>query len=108
MKKNISNVTTDFLTNLYQYLLQVDRISRKTSSDESTNLLNIVKGEIVFVCLRPALYNQNDLMDFRVATSVSKLKPCITSWAQINGRDEISIAQKVQLEQECLYKRFFI
>ena len=63
---------------------------------------------MVFVGPRPALYNQDDLMDFRVATGVSKLKPGITGWAQINGRDEISIAQKVQLEQEYLYRKSFL
>jgi len=63
---------------------------------------------MVFVGPRLALYNQDDLMTFRVATGVSKLKPRITGWAQINGRDEISIAQKVQLEQEYLYKKSFL
>jgi O-antigen biosynthesis protein WbqP len=63
---------------------------------------------MVFVGPRPALYNQDDLMEFRVATGVSKLKPGITGWAQINGRDEISVAQKVQLEQEYLYKKTFL
>ena len=58
---------------------------------------------MVFVGPRPALYNQNDLMEFRVATGVSKLKPGITGWAQINGRDEIS--DKVKLEQEYMGKK---
>lgn len=52
---------------------------------------------MVFVGPRPALYNQDDLMDFRLATDVSKLKPGITGWAQINGRDEISVPEKVKL-----------
>jgi len=63
---------------------------------------------MVFVGPRPALYNQDDLMTYRVATGVSKLKPGITGWAQINGRDELSIAKKVQLEQEYLYKKSFL
>ena len=62
---------------------------------------------MIFVGSRPALYNQIDLMEFRVATGVSKLKPGITGWAQINGRDEISIAEKVMLEQEYLSKKSF-
>jgi O-antigen biosynthesis protein WbqP len=57
---------------------------------------------MVFVGPRPALFNQDDLMELRVITGVSKLKPGITGWAQINGRDNISINQKVQLEQEYL------
>ena len=63
---------------------------------------------MVFVGPRPALYNQDDLMNLRVATGVDKLNPGITGWAQINGRDEISVAQKVQLEQEYLYKKSFL
>ena len=69
------------------------------------NLINIIKGEMVFVGPRPALYNQDDLMTLRVAADVYKLKPGITGWAQINGRDDISIERKVILEQEYLNKR---
>ncbi|MCF8340658.1 MAG: sugar transferase [Chitinophagaceae bacterium] len=108
MKKNTPNVATHLLTNPEQYLLKIGGILRKLSLDELPNLINIIKGEMVFVGPRPALYNQDDLMEFRVATGVSKLKPGITGWAQINGRDEISIAQKVQLEQEYLYKKSFL
>jgi O-antigen biosynthesis protein WbqP len=108
MKKNAPNVATHLLTNPDQYLLKIGKLLRKTSLDELPNLINILIGEMVFVGPRPALYNQDDLMTFRVATGVSKLKPGITGWAQINGRDEISIAQKVQLEQEYLYKKSFL
>lgn len=105
MKKNTPNVATHILINPDQYLLKIGKFIRKTSLDEIPNLINIIKGEMVFVGPRPALYNQDDLMEFRVATGVSKLKPGITGWAQINGRDEISIPKKVQLEQEYLYKK---
>ena len=108
MKKNTPNVATHLLLNPDQYLLKIGKFIRKTSLDELPNLINVIKGEMVFVGPRPALYNQDDLMDFRVATGVSKLKPGITGWAQINGRDEISIAQKVQLEQEYLFKKSFL
>lgn len=108
MKKNSPNVATHLLSNPDQYLLKIGKFIRKTSLDELPNLINIIKGDMVFVGPRPALYNQDDLMEFRVATGVSKLKPGITGWAQINGRDEISIAQKVQLEQEYLYKKSFL
>lgn len=108
MKKDTPNVATHLLTNPDQYLLKIGKFIRKTSLDELPNLINILKGEMVFVGPRPALYNQDDLMNFRVATGVSKLKPGITGWAQINGRDEISIAKKVQLEQEYLYKKSFL
>jgi O-antigen biosynthesis protein WbqP len=108
MKKDTPNVATHLLTNPDQYLLKIGKFIRKTSLDELPNLINILKGEMVFVGPRPALYNQEDLMTFRVATGVSKLKPGVTGWAQINGRDEISIAQKVQLEQEYLYRKSFL
>lgn len=108
MKKNTPNVATHLLENPDKYLLKVGKFIRKTSLDELPNLINIVKGDMVFVGPRPALYNQDDLMEFRVATGVSKLKPGITGWAQINGRDELSIAKKVHLEQEYLYKKSFL
>jgi len=108
MKKNTPNVATHLLTKPEQYLLKIGKILRKLSLDELPNLINIIKGEMVFVGPRPALYNQDDLMDFRVATGVSKLKPGITGWAQINGRDEISIAEKVKLEHEYLSKKSFL
>jgi O-antigen biosynthesis protein WbqP len=108
MKKNTPNVATHLLENPDQYLLKIGKFIRKTSLDELPNLINIIKGEMVFVGPRPALYNQDDLMKFRVATGVSKLKPGITGWAQINGRDELTIPQKVQLEQEYLYKKSFL
>lgn len=108
MKKNTPNVATHLLVNPDQYLLKMGKFIRKTSLDELPNLINIIKGDIVFVGPRPALYNQVDLMEFRVATGVSKLKPGITGWAQINGRDDISIEKKVQLEQEYLSKKSFL
>lgn len=105
MKKNTPNVATHLLENPDQYLLKIGKFIRKTSIDEFPNLINIIKGEMVFVGPRPALYNQDDLMTYRIATGVDKLKPGITGWAQINGRDDISIEKKVQLEQEYMYKK---
>ena len=108
MKKDTPNVATHLLENPDQYLLKIGKFIRKTSLDELPNLINIIKGEMVFVGPRPALYNQDDLMDLRVATGVDKLKPGITGWAQINGRDEISIEEKVHLELEYLQKNSFL
>ena len=108
MKKNTPNVATHLLTNPEQYLLNIGVILRKLSLDELPNLINIIKGEMVLVGPRPALFNQDDLMSLRVATEVHKLKPGITGWAQINGRDDISIEKKVQLEQEYLHKKSFL
>jgi O-antigen biosynthesis protein WbqP len=105
MKKNTPNVATHLLTNPEQYLLKIGKFIRKTSLDELPNLINIIKGEMVFVGPRPALYNQDDLMALRVAAGIDKLKPGITGWAQINGRDEISIEAKVALEKDYLKKK---
>ena len=105
MKKSTPNVATHLLTNPDQYLLKIGKFIRKTSLDELPNLINIIKGEMVFVGPRPALYNQDDLMALRVETGVDKIKPGITGWAQINGRDDISIEKKIELEQEYLNKR---
>jgi O-antigen biosynthesis protein WbqP len=108
MKKNTPNVASHLLTKPDQYLLKTGKFIRKTSLDELPNLINIIKGEMVFVGPRPALFNQDDLMTLRVATGVDKLKPGITGWAQVNGRDDISIEKKVELEQEYLQKKSFL
>ena len=107
MKKNTPNVATHLLENPEQFLLKIGRILRKLSFDELPNLINIIKGEMVFVGPRPALYNQEDLIVLRVAAGVDKLKPGITGWAQINGRDEISIEAKVELEKQYLRRKSF-
>lgn len=105
MKKNTPNLATHLLENPDHYLLRIGVLLRKFSLDELPNLINIIKGEMVFVGPRPALYNQDDLMALRVVAGVDKLKPGITGWAQINGRDEISIEEKVELEKEYMYQR---
>jgi O-antigen biosynthesis protein WbqP len=98
MRKDTPNVATHLLLNPQQYLLKVGKFIRKYSLDELPNLINIIRGEIGFVGPRPALYNQDDLISMRTERGIHKLKPGLTGWAQINGRDEISIEQKVELE----------
>ena len=105
MKKNTPNVATHLLENPEQYLLKTGSLLRKLSLDELPNLINIIRGEMVFVGPRPALYNQDDLMALRVAAGVEQLKPGITGWAQINGRDEISLQEKVAYEKEYLQRK---
>jgi O-antigen biosynthesis protein WbqP len=107
MKKNTPNVATHLLESPEQYVLKIGTLLRKLSLDELPNLINIVKGEMVFVGPRPALYNQDDLMALRVAAGVAKLKPGITGWAQINGRDEISMVEKVAYDKEYLERKSF-
>lgn len=108
MKKNTPNVATHLLENPADYVLKVGSFLRKLSLDELPNLINIIRGEMVFVGPRPALYNQDDLMQLRIDAGVSVLKPGLTGWAQINGRDEISLEEKVALEKEYLARKSFL
>jgi O-antigen biosynthesis protein WbqP len=105
MKKDTPNVATHLLENPSQYVLKIGGLLRKLSLDELPNLINIIRGEMVFVGPRPALYNQDDLMALRVAAGVETLKPGLTGWAQINGRDEISLEEKVAYEKEYLRRK---
>jgi O-antigen biosynthesis protein WbqP len=107
MKKNTPNVATHLLENPSQYVLKIGGMLRKLSLDELPNLINIVKGEMVFVGPRPALYNQDDLMALRVKAGVDRLQPGITGWAQVNGRDEISLEAKVGYETAYLERKSF-
>ena len=95
MKKDTPNVATHLLENPKQYLLRLGGLLRKLSLDELPNLINIVIGDMNFIGPRPALYNQEDLMALRVAAKVHTQMPGITGWAQINGRDTISLEVKV-------------
>ncbi|OLY93377.1 O-antigen biosynthesis protein WbqP [Cnuella takakiae] len=108
MRKDTPNVATHLLGNSGKYLLRVGKFIRKTSLDELPNLINIIKGDMVFVGPRPALYNQDDLMKMRVDAGVHTLKPGITGWAQVNGRDELSLEEKVRYEKEYLQRRSFL
>lgn len=105
MKRDTPEVPTHLLDNSEEYLLNVGKILRKYSLDELPNLVNILKGDMVFVGPRPALHNQYDLMDLRSKYGIDKLKPGITGWAQINGRDELTIEDKVKFEKEYLDRR---
>lgn len=105
MRKNTPNVATHLLENPEQYLLKTGKFIRKYSLDELPNLINVIRGDIVFVGPRPALYNQYDLILLREKYGIDKLKPGITGWAQINGRDELSIEEKVAYEKYYLEKK---
>jgi O-antigen biosynthesis protein WbqP len=99
MKKSTPNVATHLLDDPDMYLLGIGKIIRMLSIDELPNLINIIRGEMVFVGPRPALYNQEDLIALRIKHGVDILKPGLTGWAQINGRDEIPIQKKVELDK---------
>lgn len=91
-------VATDKLANIHNYITATGYYLRKYSLDELPQLLNILRGEMSFVGPRPALYNQYDLREKRNELGISSIKPGLTGWAQINGRDDISMQQKVSLD----------
>ena len=98
-------VATHLLNDPEKYVTGVGHFLRGTSLDELPQLWNVFTGEMSFVGPRPALYNQDDLMALRKKSHVDKLVPGITGWAQINGRDDISIEEKVKLETYYLNNR---
>ena len=95
-------VATHLLDNPGSYLSPIGGFLRLSSLDELPQLFSILKGDMSFVGPRPALYNQEDLIVLRTEKGVDKLLPGITGWAQVNGRDELSIPDKVALDTEYL------
>ena len=100
-------LATHLLSNSDQYLTPVGSFLRKSSLDELPQLWSILIGDMSFVGPRPALFNQDDLIALRTQYSVDTLVPGLTGWAQVNGRDEISIPIKVQYEVEYLQRKSF-
>lgn len=105
MRIDTPAVATHLLENPEQWLTPIGAFLRKSSLDELPQLWNILTGEMSFVGPRPALFNQEDLIGQRTEKGVHKLVPGLTGWAQINGRDELPIPQKVQLDVEYLQRR---
>ena len=98
-------VATHLLSDPKSYLTPVGSFIRKSSLDELPQLWSILKGDMSFVGPRPALFNQTDLIELRTMAGVHELLPGLTGWAQINGRDELPIPQKVALDVEYLQRR---
>jgi O-antigen biosynthesis protein WbqP len=107
MKISTPTLATHLLDNPDKYLTPVGNFLRKSSLDELPQLWNVLIGEMSFVGPRPALYNQDDLIALRTQKGVEKLLPGITGWAQVNGRDEIEIWQKVEFDVEYSYRQSF-
>ena len=107
MRIDTPNVPTHLLENPEQWITPIGKFLRKTSLDELPQLFNILKGEMSIVGPRPALYNQLDLKEMRTEVGVHKLVPGLTGWAQINGRDEIPLKLKVDLDKEYLDRKSF-
>ncbi len=108
MRIDTPAVATHLLQNPGQWLTPIGSFLRKTSLDELPQLWSILKGDMSFVGPRPALYNQEDLIALRTEKGVHELVPGLTGWAQVNGRDELPVEQKVELDVEYLNKRSFL
>ncbi|MDB5988688.1 MAG: glycosyl transferase involved in lipopolysaccharide synthesis [Herbaspirillum sp.] len=104
MQIGTPTVATHLLTNPDTYLTPIGSFLRKSSLDELPQLWSILAGDMSFVGPRPALFNQNDLIELRTQCGVDQLLPGLTGWAQVNGRDELPIPDKVKLDQEYLRK----
>ncbi len=107
MRIDTPAVATHLLQNPDQWLTPIGSFLRKSSLDELPQLWNILKGDMSFVGPRPALFNQDDLITLRTDAGVHSLVPGLTGWAQVNGRDELPIPEKVKLDLEYLQRRSF-
>lgn len=108
MRIDTPAVATHLLQDPDQWLTPIGSFLRQSSLDELPQLWSILKGDMSFVGPRPALFNQDDLIKLRTEMGVHDLMPGLTGWAQINGRDELPIPQKVQLDVEYLQRRSFL
>ena len=105
MKIDTPQVATHLLQNGKNYLTPIGSFLRKSSLDEIPQLWSVIVGDMNLVGPRPALYNQEDLINLRTKLGVHKIAPGITGWAQINGRDELPIPEKVEFDRQYLEKR---
>lgn len=105
MRIDTPAVATHLLQNPEQWLTPIGSFLRKSSLDELPQLWSILRGDMSFVGPRPALFNQHDLIEMRTQKNVHTLMPGLTGWAQVNGRDELLIPQKVQLDLEYFERR---
>lgn len=108
MQVETPQVATHLLSNPDQWLTPVGSFLRKSSLDELPQLLSVLRGDMSLVGPRPALYNQADLIEARQQCGVDALRPGITGWAQVNGRDELPIPVKVEFDRQYLLRQSFI
>jgi len=105
MRLHTPQVATHLLKEPDQFLTPIGKLLRRTSLDELPQLINVLCGEMSLVGPRPALFNQDDLMALRTARGINALTPGVTGWAQVNGRDELPIPEKVKLDEWYLKNR---
>lgn len=108
MQVNTPAVATHLLSNPAQFLTPIGSFLRQSSLDELPQLWSIISGDMSFVGPRPALFNQDDLVALRTHCGVDKLVPGLTGWAQINGRDELPIPEKVKLDVDYMNNQSFL
>jgi O-antigen biosynthesis protein WbqP len=108
MRIDTPAVATHLLDSPDRYLTPLGKFLRKTSLDEFPQLLSILKGDMSFVGPRPALFNQDDLVELRTRKGIHALLPGLTGWAQINGRDELPIPVKVNFDEYYMNNRSFL
>jgi O-antigen biosynthesis protein WbqP len=108
MRVGTPAVATHLLQNPSSYFTPIGSFLRKSSLDELPQIWSILVGDMSFVGPRPALFNQHDLIDLRTKHGVSELVPGLTGWAQVNGRDELSISDKVKLDVEYLRRKSLV
>jgi len=107
MRIGTVDVATHLLGNPDDYLSPIGGFLRRSSLDEIPQLFSVLKGDMSFVGPRPALFNQDDLIALRAEKGVDKLLPGVTGWAQVNGRDELSIFEKAALDEDYLNRQSF-
>ena len=107
MRVGTPAVATHLLQDPKAHLTPIGSFLRKSSLDELPQLWSILKGDMSFVGPRPALFNQDDLISLRTRYGVHELVPGLTGWAQVNGRDELPISEKVKLDVEYLQRQSF-
>ena len=105
MRLGTPALATHLLSNPDSYLTPIGSFLRQSSLDELPQLWSILKGDMSFVGPRPALFNQHDLIELRTEQGVHELVPGLTGWAQVNGRDELPIPDKVKLDVEFLHRQ---
>jgi O-antigen biosynthesis protein WbqP len=105
MRVGTPTVATHLLLNPKEYLTPIGAFMRRSSLDELPQVWSVLKGDMSFVGPRPALFNQDDLIALRTQYGVHRLMPGVTGWAQVNGRDELPIPEKVKLDLEYLQHR---
>ena len=107
MRVGTPAVATHLLANPKTHLTPIGSFMRKSSLDELPQLWSILVGDMSFVGPRPALFNQHDLTDLRTQKGIHTLVPGLTGWAQVNGRDDLTVPQKVELDAEYLQRKGF-